>query len=104
MAKFHGVLGYAISEETSPGIYTETITEKNCSGDILRNSQRSEDGGQVISNVVLNNSFSVIGNAFAYQHLQFLRYVKWMDVKWKITNIEFRTPRIILTVGGVYNG
>lgn len=32
-----------------------------------------------------------------------MRYIEFMGAKWKITNIEVQYPRLILTVGGVYN-
>jgi hypothetical protein len=30
-------------------------------------------------------------------------YVEFMGTKWKITNVEVQYPRLILSVGGVYN-
>jgi hypothetical protein len=33
-----------------------------------------------------------------------MRYVEWMNARWKITSIDVKRPRVILTIGGVYNG
>lgn len=109
MAKFHGMIGYAQTEETSPGVYTDAITERDCAGDILRNSQVWENARRmgemsINDNISISNRFSIIGNAFAYENLQKMRYLKFMGAKWKISSIEILSPRIILTVGGVYNG
>ena len=32
-----------------------------------------------------------------------MRYVEFMGAKWKISSVEVQYPRLILTVGGVYN-
>jgi hypothetical protein len=109
MAKFHGVIGYAQTEETAPGVHSEVVTERPCSGEILRNNQRWENGTRsgemkINDDITLNNQFSVIGDAFAHQNLQYMRYVKWMGTRWKIESVEIRSPRLILTIGGVYNG
>jgi hypothetical protein len=31
-------------------------------------------------------------------------YVEFMGAKWKISNVEVQYPRLILTIGEVYNG
>lgn len=33
-----------------------------------------------------------------------MKYVVWMGASWKITSIEVQRPRLLLTIGGVYNG
>jgi len=30
--------------------------------------------------------------------------VVWMGYRFVVTNVEIRYPRVILTVGGIYNG
>lgn len=104
MAKFHGVIGYVRTEETSPGVYEEVVTERKCRGDILRNTQRIENVQQANDNLLINNNFSIVTDEFVNQNIPFMRYLKWNGIKWKITNLEFRRPRVLLTIGGIYNG
>lgn len=104
MAKFHGTIGYVETKETAPGVYTEVVTERACVGDILRNSQRLEKGEHLNDEFTISNTFSILTNEFIYQNIQYLRYLEYMNVKWKILSVEIRRPRLILTVGGVYNG
>lgn len=104
MAKFHGEIGFVSTEETEPGVFTEVVTKRNYYGDVIRNNKRWESGDRVNDNLVINNQFSVIGDAYAYGNFQNMRYIKWMGSLWKITNIDIQRPRLILTVGGVYNG
>lgn len=105
MARFHGMVGYVHTEETAPGsgAYKEVAEERHYYGDIIRNSRRWESSGTVNGDILLNNQFSIIGNDFAFKNFSLMRYVKWSGVLWKITNIEIQSPRIILTIGGVYN-
>ena len=37
MAKFYGKIGYAITGETKPGVWTDQIVEKDVIGDFLTN-------------------------------------------------------------------
>jgi len=104
MAKFYGVIGYSVTEETSPGVWTESITERNYYGDVIRNTRRWQSGEGLNDNLTINNIISIVADPFAYQHFHAIRYIKWMGTSWKIDNIEVQRPRLILTIGGVYNG
>ena len=103
MAKFHGAIGYVRTEETSPDVYSEVITEKNYFGDVIRDVKRLEEGDRFNDNVTIANRFSVIGDSFAYDNIGAIRYIKWGGVAWKVSSVEIQRPRLILTVGGVYN-
>lgn len=104
MAKFYAAVGYAESKETRPGIWEEIITERKYSGDIQKNVRRLEAGESINDDVVVNNLISVVADPYAYQHFFAIRYVKWMGAVWKVTNVEVQTPRLLLTIGGVYHG
>lgn len=103
MAKFHGAIGYVRTEETAPGVHEEVITEVNYYGDIIRNSRRLENGQGLNDDLTINNQISIVGDLFAYENFQTMRYIRWMNSLWKITNIEVQRPRLILSIGGVYN-
>ena len=104
MAKFYGAIGYVKTVETSPGVWEEQITERNYYGELVRNTSRFQVSDQVNDNVNIANEISVIADPFAAQNFHAMRYVEFMGAKWKITNVEVRYPRLILTIGGVYNG
>lgn len=103
MTKFSGIIGFAETEETSPGIWEETIVERSYKGEVLRNYVQWNSGNEVNDNLSLNNSFSIVADPYAFAHIGVIRYVKWMGSYWKVTNIELQRPRLILTIGGVYN-
>lgn len=103
--KWHGVIGYATSIQTSPGRWKDLITKRNYSGELIRNTSRwTPSSDSTIDNLNINNQISIVADPFAYQNLYSIKYVEFMGAKWKVTNIEVQSPRLILTVGGVYNG
>lgn len=104
MAKFYGAIGYAEVGETSPGVWTETMTERTYCGDILRNTRRLETGESINDNVNVNNIISVVSDPYITEHIFAIRYIRWMGTLWKVTNVEVQSPRLLLTIGGVYNG
>lgn len=105
MAKFCGNIGFIVWQEVKPGIWQEVPVEKKYYGDILRNSKNIQSSGYLNDNVVLSNQISIIANGFAKENLAGVRYVEYMGAKWSVTSVDATTyPRMILTLGGVYNG
>lgn len=104
MAKFYGNVGFVKTVETEPGIWEERVTENPYSGDLIRNTSRFQPSGGVNDNISIANNISIVADPYADENFQYMRYVVFMGAKWKITNAEIQYPRIILTLGGVYNG
>ena len=103
MAKFCGMIGYAITEETEPGIYVEKIIENQYYGDIIKNTRRLKEVNKVNDDINISNQFSIIADPFANNNFHAMRYIEFMGTKWKITDVEVQYPRLILSVGGLYN-
>lgn len=104
MAKFYGKIGYIDTVETEPGIWEEQIVEREYYGDLTRNTSRFQQSGGVNDDINISNNISILADPYANENFQHMRYVEFMSAKWKINNIDIQYPRIILTVGGVYNG
>ena len=104
MAKFCGPIGFAATEETKPGVYKDKIVERIYSGDLLQYSSDNQSTDQLNDDINITNEISIIADPYANQNFHAMRYVEFMGTKWKITNVEVQYPRLILTVGGVYNG
>lgn len=103
MAKWFGVIGFAVTTETVPGVWEDDIVEHGYYGDLFRNSRRLQSAG-VNDDIVVSNEISIVADQFADQHFHSIRYVEFMGAKWKVSNVEVQRPRLILTLGGVYNG
>ena len=107
MAKFYGQIGYAESHEgtgENEGIWTDTIVEYPYSGDVIRNTRRFENGPSIHDDLKINNQISIVADAYAWDHFHAMKYVKWMGTCWKVTNVEVQRPRLLLTIGDVWNG
>lgn len=104
MNKFYGKIGYAISEETVPGVWVERIVERSYYGDVIRNIRRLQSSENLNDNINVSNEISIVADAFANQNFHSMRYVEYMGTKWKVSSIEVKYPRLILSIGGVYNG
>lgn len=104
MAKWYGKIGYAETMEIEPGLWEEQITEKEYYGDLIRNTRKLQNSGGVNDNINLANEISIIADPYAINNFHSMRYVEFMGTKWKISDVEVQYPRLILTVGGVWNG
>lgn len=104
MANFKGVVGYAHSSEVKPGVYDEIIVERTYRGDILRNTRQLVEGEGVNPNMTVGNSISIIADPYAREHFFAIRFVEWAGVLWEVSDVEVQSPRLLLKLGGVYNG
>ena len=104
MAKFFGKIGYAETVETTPGVWEEKITEREYFGDLIRNTRSLQSGEQLNDNINISNEISIVADPFAYENFHSMRYVEFMNAKWKISSVDVQYPRLILSVGGSYNG
>lgn len=104
MAKFHGIVGFINTVETEPGVHEEVPTERTYFGDVTKNARGLQSSNNVNDNVSVSNIISISADEFAIQNFYNIRYVVFMGVKWKVSNADVQMPRIVLTLGGVYNG
>lgn len=103
MAKFYGPVGYADTVETAPGVYKEQITEHLYAGDLLRNTRQLQSGETLNDNINIGDEISIVADPYARQNIYKMRYVVFMGAKWKVIKVEVGYPRLILTIGGLYN-
>ena len=104
MAKYYGKVGYEITSETSPGVWTSEVVERYFSGDLIRRVRRLENPSKVNDDINISNEISIVADPFAYQNFCFIKYAEHMGVKWKVSSVEVQHPRLILSLGGIYNG
>lgn len=103
--KYYGRIGYSIQREVSPDVVRDCVEEYFYSGDVTRNYLRQQENQQsTIDNLQISNQLSIVADPFAYSHFGSIKYATWLGQKWKVTGIEVAHPRILLTLGGVWNG
>lgn len=106
MARFCGEVGYGNSVESSDGsgVYVDEITEFPYRGDVIRNTRQNVEGEKVNDDITVSNSISIVADQFAIDHFFKIKYVRWMGEVWTVRDVEVRPPRLILSLGSVYNG
>lgn len=106
MARFHGEVGYGNSEEAPPGsgVWVDIIEEFPYTGDVVRNTRKLESGDSLNDDITVANSISIVADQYAIDHFFNIKYVRWAGVLWTVTLVEVRSPRLILSLGSVYNG
>lgn len=104
MAKWYGKVGYAVTENTEPGIWEPKITEREYYGDVISDRWKRQNSGENNDNINLSKTISILSDPFAIQNCSNIAYVEYLGTKWKVTDVEPQFPRLLLTVGGVYNG
>lgn len=104
MAKWFGKIGYAITNETENGVWEDEIFEHSYYGDLIVDRRKRQSSGNVNDNVNIANTISIVADPFAMENCSNMVYVEFMGNKWKVTDVGVEYPRLLLTVGGVYNG
>jgi hypothetical protein len=104
MARFFGRIGYGVSVEKTPGVWVEEITERSYYGDVIRNARNLNEGENLNRDLSVQNSISIVADAYAFNHFFAIRYVEWSGVLWTVSGIEVQSPRLLLRLGEVYNG
>lgn len=106
MAKFYDVVGYAetIEDPTDSGIFVDQITEVSYYGEVIRNSRQLVPGEKLNDDISIGNSISIIADEYAIAHIFAIRYVKWAGALWTVTTVEVKSPRLLLSLGNLYNG
>lgn len=104
MAKFYGIIGFVKTVDKGKGIWGEELAEKPYAGDVIRNGLRAQSSDKLIDDLIITNQISIIADSFANENLGTMKYVIYRGAKWKILEITESHPRLILTLGGVYNG
>lgn len=104
MARFYGSIGYGYDVETAPGVWQDAIIERAYYGDVIRNTRNLQDGEYLNNDISVGNSISIVADAYANEHFFAIRYVDWAGTLWTVSEVEVQSPRLILRLGGVYNG
>lgn len=105
MAKFFGGIGFVDHmEEPSPGVKREVLVERQFYGDVLQNNRQLKEGEKLNFDISVGNEISIVADAYANEHFFAMRYIRWAGSLWTAQDVVVQRPRIIVRLGGVYNG
>lgn len=101
--RFHGKVIFSLTEDRGDGVFRETYTERCYYGDITKNYRRWDANSNVNDNLNISNTISIVADSFAYKNVGAIKYVEYMGVLWKVNDISVERPRLVLSIGGLYN-
>lgn len=105
MAKYYGKIGFAEDGEVRKGVWDHlNIVERSYSGDVVRNRRQLTGSDKVVDDINVTDEISIIADPYAYHHFFTIQYATYQGVRWKVTSVAVESPRLILTLGGIYNG
>jgi hypothetical protein len=104
MTKFHGRVGYGNTVETAAGVWETVITERLYFGDVIRNTRQLQSGEKLNDDLSVGNSISIVADPYAYENFFNMKYIEWAGTLWKVADVEVQAPRLVLRLGGIYNG
>lgn len=102
--KWYGKIGYALTEDDDYGVWTPTMTWKQYYGDVQRFSRHVENGQTVNDNLNIGNTISILADPYTLRNIGYMKCIEWMGTLWEISSIDISYPRMVLSIGGVYNG
>lgn len=106
MSRFYGPIGFVstVEEPEGSGIWIEVPIEHNYRGEVSKNNKRWDNGAYLNKNLNISNTISIVADPYISNHLNSIRYIKWLGGYWEISSVDVASPRLILSIGGVYNG
>lgn len=101
--KWSGFIGFSETVEKSPGVWVPQITKRKYKGELIRNSRRLATTDQLNDNITISNDISIIADPYINENLYSIKYVEFRGMKLKVTNADVQYPRLVLSLGGLYN-
>lgn len=98
------MIGFSSSEMVAPGVYEDIITERKYYGDVTKDFRKDTRTDKVVRDIDISNTFSIVADPFAFENFQFIKYLKYMGVAWNVESVEVQYPRLLISVGGRWNG
>ena len=59
---------------------------------------------KINDDINLDNSISIVADAYAHANVGVMKYIVWNNTPWKIQSFSINRPRIVIQIGGIYNG
>lgn len=103
--RWYGKVGFADQVEVKPGIWANQPIEREYYGETLGHSRSFQASQNSINDdITVSATISIVADEYADLHCHSMLYVQYMGANWKVSRVEVQRPRLILTLGGLYNG
>lgn len=98
------MVGYGGPTNLGDGVWSDSITEREYSGEVLDIMSSTAQSEKVNDDIRLQQEISVVADAFALGNFSRIKYVMWMGTAWTVQSVKVKRPRLILALGGPYDG
>lgn len=103
MTRYRGTIGIDRGlTETSPGIFKQEIFELVVSGE-MRTQQAGWSDYNINNTLKARHTLSVVTPESTDINFTDVVYIEWKGKKWTVTSVQYKRPRVELTLGGLYN-
>lgn len=105
MGRFAGKVGYGVTVETAPDVWSDSITERSYKGEVLNETVSHVESDKVNEDLKFSSRISIVADPFALGHFTNIKYVvDESGVYWSVSSVQLKRPRLILSTGGIYDG
>lgn len=104
MAIYHDYVGFVTTvEEGNAGVWVPQVNEVKMMGKVLQNQRTYSVTENANTEIRISNKISVVASPYAIENFQYIKYAVWHGVKWAVTSVDVKYPRLVLTLGGLYH-
>lgn len=105
MNKWCGKIGFTYTGEIEPGLWVENeVDERTYYGDVISNRWKRQNSGNVNDDINISNQISILADPYAINHVSSMTWIEFSNEKWKVTDVDVQYPRLLISIGGVWNG
>ena len=105
MAKWYGKIGFTVTEEIEPGMWVNNeLVTREYFGDVISNQWIRQNSGEVNDNIKISNQISIVADPYAVNHVSSMTWIEFSNEKWKVSKVDVQYPRLIISLGEVWNG
>lgn len=102
--RFYGTVGYVTTDTDDNGVSRPVTETRQYYGDVLKLTTRWQTAEKLNDDISVSHKISILADPYAVQNFPYIKYVEWLGTRWSVQTIELQYPRLILSIGGVYNG
>lgn len=102
--RYFGKVGFGIPTDLGDGVWSDDMIERAYKGVINNAVQSVQESDKVNDDVRLQHRIEIMADAFAQENYSRIKYVELTGSLWTVQSVEIQRPRLLLTVGGPWNG
>ena len=103
-SSWYGKIGFGVTKEIAKGYWKFVVEEREYYGNIISIRQIAENQSYSTNDDLrINAKISILDDGFICANCASIRYIEFMGALWRIREVSPEYPRLVLTLGGVYN-